>query len=163
MPIYEHIQPGTFQRLYILSFAALGIGVLNAFPGSPVETLLVLGLLILFTIVFLYSSHSLTVTVTRDEITLKFGSGPIRKRFAVSEIESATRVTNRWYNGWGIVRCRNLPWWNVLFPHGWDGWIYNVSGFDAVELQLKNSEKHRIGTDEPDELLAAIESVMDKS
>jgi len=54
-------------------------------------------------------------------------------------------VHNHWYYGRGIK----------LTPHGW---LFNVSGFDAVEIQLKNGRKYRIGTDEPDALLAAIES-----
>ena len=53
---------------------------------------------------------------------------------------------NRWYNGWGIR----------LIPRGW---IFNVSGFDAVEIQMKNGRRYRIGTDEPEALLAAIQSV----
>jgi hypothetical protein len=35
-------------------------------------------------------------------------------------------------------------------------WIYNVSGFDAVEITLKNGNTYRIGTDEPKELEQAI-------
>jgi hypothetical protein len=31
-------------------------------------------------------------------------------------------------------------------------WIYNVSGFDAVELTMKNGKIYRIGTNESDVL-----------
>jgi len=34
--------------------------------------------------------------------------------------------------------------------------VYNVSGFDAVEIVLKNGRKDRIGTDAPQELAAAF-------
>ncbi len=32
--------------------------------------------------------------------------------------------------------------------------------YDAVEIQLKNGRRYRIGTDEPAELLGAVESVI---
>jgi hypothetical protein len=35
-------------------------------------------------------------------------------------------------------------------------WIYNVSGFDAVEITMKNGKIYRIGTDEPLKLEQAI-------
>ena len=89
--------------------------------------------------------HSLTVRVSRNDIFLSFGVGLIRKRFLIHDIESATIVRNRWYNGWGIKKI-------------WGGWLYNVSGFDAVEIKLKNGRRYRIGTDQPCELLAAVES-----
>jgi hypothetical protein len=53
-------------------------------------------------------------------------------------------VRNRWYYGWGI---RITP----------RGWLYNVSGLDAVELALKNGKCVRIGSDEPHALARAID------
>jgi len=35
-------------------------------------------------------------------------------------------------------------------------WIYNISGFDAVEIKMKNGKTYRIGTDEPQKLEQAI-------
>ena len=35
-------------------------------------------------------------------------------------------------------------------------WIYNVSGFDAVEITMKNGKVYRIGTDVPEEIETAI-------
>ena len=40
--------------------------------------------------------------------------------------------------------------------------IYNVSGFDAVEIQLKNGKIYRIGTDEPKKLEQAILAIKNK-
>jgi hypothetical protein len=36
-------------------------------------------------------------------------------------------------------------------------WIYNVSGFDAVELKMKNGKVYRIGTDESEKLESALQ------
>jgi hypothetical protein len=35
--------------------------------------------------------------------------------------------------------------------------LYNVSGLDAVELKLKSGDIHRIGTDDPAGLAAALQ------
>jgi len=34
--------------------------------------------------------------------------------------------------------------------------IFNISGFDAVEIKMKNGKIYRIGTDEPKKLEQAI-------
>jgi hypothetical protein len=79
---------------------------------------------------------TLTVEVDDTHVRIKFGVGLIRKSFRLDEIASGQPVRNRWWWGWGI---RLIP----------GGWLYNVSGLDAVELVLKNGKVFRIGTDEP--------------
>jgi hypothetical protein len=142
VPIYRHRQVGT------LMLWGLGIGcVLTALPllflGSRalivatwVTVILTLACMVLF--------GTLTVEVDPDRVSVAFGPGWIRRRFAVADIRGARAVRNRWYYGWGI---RLTP----------EGWLFNVSGLDAVELDLADGRKFRIGTDEPRELLAAIE------
>lgn len=90
---------------------------------------------------------SLTVSVSNNFIEVRFGIGIIRKQFAIAKIQSATIVRNKWYYGWGIR----------LTPRGW---LYNVAGLDAVEIRLNNGKQYRIGTDEPQELHKAINSVL---
>ena len=89
--------------------------------------------------------HSLTVRVSRNVIAISFGVGLIRKNFVVDDIQSAAIVKNHWYNGWGIKWIRG-------------GWLYNVSGLDAVEIKVKSGRRYRIGTDQPCDLFEAIES-----
>ena len=45
--------------------------------------------------------------------------------------------------GWGIHLSRF-------------GWLYNVSGFDAVAITLVSGKRFALGTDEPQALLAAL-------
>ena len=61
------------------------------------------------------------------------------------EIISVRAVKNHWYYGWGI---RFWFWPRMV--------IFNVSGFDAVEIKMKNGKTYRIGTDEPKNLEHAI-------
>lgn len=98
-------------------------------------------------IILLISSFTtLTVTIDESYLRVKFGWGIYRKRFALNEIQSATSVKNHWYNGWGIRFWPKPP-----------TWIFNVSGFAAVELIMKNGKRFRIGTDEPRLLQQALE------
>jgi hypothetical protein len=98
-------------------------------------------LIILATTGILFSS--LTVIIWENDLEIRFGPGLIRKKFRLQDIESVKAVRNRWFYGWGIR----------LTPHGW---LYNVSGYSAVEIKLKTGVKYRIGTDVPQELEEAI-------
>ena len=98
--------------------------------------------LILF---ILASFGSLQVIIDEKYLRIKFGYGIYRKKFSLNDVMSAKAVKNHWYYGWGIRGC--------LWPKMW---IYNVSGFDAIEIKLKNGKTYRIGTDEPKELERAI-------
>ncbi len=92
----------------------------------------------------LWIFSSLTVTVSGDKLGVRFGPGPIRLSFMLSDIAAQRVVANPWYYGWGIK----------LIP---DGWLYNVSGLWAVELQMIDGRRFRIGTDDPEGLALAIE------
>ena len=127
----------------MLAFIAIGILlVLNYFylSGNTNPFLLII-LAALAVSLLLFSI--LTVEVDGEEVSVRFGVGLIRKRFPLSEIESHSAVRNPWYYGWGL---RRTP----------IGWLYNVSGLEAVEITLKDGRKVRIGTDDPTGLDAAI-------
>ena len=98
-------------------------------------------------LILLMLSSFITLSASIDEryLRVKFGYGIFRKKFSVSEIASATQVKNHWYYGWGIRRW----FWPRM-------WIFNVSGFSAVEIRMKNGKIYRVGTDEPEKLEAAI-------
>lgn len=149
---YENTQPGTFIRIMTGSwvvFCGVLAGVMLALGEK--EAAIVLGVItvmlaVINGIVFVLF-HSLTVRISPSDIAISFGVGLIRKRFPIGDIRSVRTVRNRWYNGFGIRKIRG-------------GWLYNVSGFDAIEIQLKNERKYRIGTDQPMKLLAAVESTL---
>jgi hypothetical protein len=141
--IYKHTQVGTLNLL-VFGVGMVGCAVLwILMPAAHVPASLALVTLVLAGGLF----GALSVEVTADEVVLWFGPGLIRKRFRVADIRSARIVRNPWYYGGGI-RC--TP----------EGWMFNVSGFDAVELELQTNRKFRMGTDEPQPLLAAIQRVL---
>lgn len=86
---------------------------------------------------------SLTVKADGEGIGFHFGPGILKRRFPYKDIASVKKVRNRWYFGWGV------RWFGR-------GWLYNVSGLDAIEVALQNGKCIRIGTDQPDELLRFV-------
>jgi hypothetical protein len=92
-----------------------------------------------------------TMTVEVDEmlVRIKFGVGFIRKSFRLEEIESCRPVRNCWWWAWGIRQISG-------------GWLYSVSGLDAIELVMKNGKIFRIGTDEPQVLTEFIQGRLSK-
>jgi hypothetical protein len=137
---YRHTQPGTLV-LAALAVPVVVIACVSALVGLEPVSLLVAVILLACALLF----GSLGVEVTGAELCLWFGVGLIRRRFPLAEIRRATRVRNRWYWGWGI---RRMP----------RGWLYNVSGLEAVEIEMADGRIHRVGTDRPEELLAALAS-----
>ncbi len=85
----------------------------------------------------------LTVEVRVDHVRVAFGAGWPARTIRFEDIVSVVAVRNSWWYGWGI---RWIP----------GGRLWNVWGLDAVELRLTSGKRFRIGTDEPDALLAAL-------
>ena len=141
MPNYRHTQSGTVVVAALGVGVVLTIAVLLSVPGSGVRvaTGVTLAILLLCAVLF----YSLTVEVTADEVVVSFGPGVIRRRFLLQDVRGARKVRNPWYYGWGI---RFTP----------QGWLFNVSGLDAVELEFDGDRRVRIGTDDPEGLSTAI-------
>ena len=135
---YEHTQVG-YLIIVVMMAAIVSIGLSMANAGT--NWIAVAVLIILIAALILLSS--LTVSIMDNTLEVRFGPGIIRKQYNLRDIESCQAVKNSWYFGWGIR----------LTPYGW---LYNVSGFQAVEIKLKRGSKFRIGTDVPQELEEAI-------
>ena len=84
--------------------------------------------------------YGMTNSITDEKITIQFGIGIIWRNIELTNIASVVTVRNPWYYGWGI---RLIP----------NGMLYNIGGFEAVELKLKSSGRVvRIGTKNPVQL-----------
>lgn len=146
---YKHTQIG-----YLILTVTLAVAMLFAWahitsaaepPSVDSGTNLLVTSIMGLILIILGSFTSLQVTVDEKYLRIKFGYGIYKKAFSLHDIVSAKTVKNHWYYGWGI---RGWLWPKMC--------IYNVSGFDAVEIKLKNGKTYRIGTDEPKELERAI-------
>ena len=139
MKEYKHTQIG-YSLLNSYTFVFLVIGVINIVTEFAPLALLAL----IFVLLTISTFATLTVLVNTKTITLRFGVGIIRKQYQLDHIVSYQAVKNPWYYLMGI---RYTP----------RGWLYAVSGHSAVELQLKNGKYVRIGTDEPEKLIQALD------
>ena len=92
--------------------------------------------------------YQLTIIVDSSNVSFKLGIGLVRKSYKISDLKSCKPVTNSALNGIGIRMLSN-------------GWLYNVTGLKAIELQFKNRKSViRIGTDRPEEISELIQSLI---
>jgi len=136
---YEHTQIGhviIWSLLAIILIASGGFIASSAHRGPPV----VVSIILLVCLVLFYR---LRITIEDETLWASFGPGIIRRRVRLAEIVGCEPIRIRWWYGWGIH----------LTPYGW---LYNVSGFDAVAITLRDGRKLALGTDDPHGLTTAI-------
>lgn len=147
-PLYEHRQTGWPLRIGLLAGAVLFVGMtaLGDLRESPTgQVALLLGAMLAVTIGWLWSS--LTVRIADGALRVQFGLGLPRKTVPLADLESVEVTRTRFLDGWGVHRTRR-------------GWLYNVSGFDAVLLRRKDGKALLVGTDEPRKLKAALDRAL---
>lgn len=153
MTTYKHTQIGYLMLIITLVvlvfFTWLQITARAEPPSVDSGANFAMTVVMVLVVLILTSFTALSVSINESYIRLKFGYGIFRKKFSAREIVSVAQVKNHWYYGWGI----RLWFWPKM-------WIYNVSGFDAVEIRMKNGKIYRIGTDEPEKLETAIKRVI---
>jgi len=141
MPIYRHTQRATlilavFAAIIAVEIAlALAIGDPAAWAGLSAAAAIVVVVGVLFS--------SLTVEVTEDRLAWHFGPGFFKRHIARANITGAAATRTHWSSGWGIRHTKR-------------GWLFNVSGLDAVAVARRDGKTTLIGTDEPRRLVAAL-------
>ena len=95
--------------------------------------------------------YGMTTELTSEALTVWFGIGLIRRKIPLTRIMSVESVKSPWYYGWGI---RFIP----------NGMMYNISGFDTIELKFNDSDRVvRIGSKTPSVLKSEIEARLRRS
>jgi len=141
-----YTQYGTFSIITLSLAILICIGLLFFSGLDEAFPVIVVGFVVLTLLICLLIFYKLTITIDDTYFSFSLGAGMIRKKYLLSDIEKCTSVRNSAIWGIGI---RMIP----------SGWLYNVSGFKAVELTLKNSRrKIRIGTDQPEEVAREVSS-----
>jgi hypothetical protein len=106
------------------------------------------GFLGLTMVICLLIFYKLTIYLNDNSISFKLGIGLITRKYLIADIQSCKVVRNDPLTGIGIRKIQN-------------GWLYNVSGLNALELTFKNKKsKVRIGTDKPDEITEIISKMI---
>jgi hypothetical protein len=132
---YQHTQRGTWMMAGLLAAALLDAVV--PWTSGLVAFIALIAAAVVFS--------SLTVEVSAKELKWYFGPGFWSYRLPLDDIQNVAVVRNHWWNGFGIRMRSGFR-------------LYNVSGLDAVELQLKSGEIRRIGTDDPQALAEALKA-----
>ena len=132
---YKHTQRGT-----VILAVMLGMAFICA--ALAILMFKVFWLTSFFLVMVAWLFHSLTIEIGERELRWRFGPGLIRKVVQLDEIISATPQSTG--PSWGIHWSPRL------------GWLYNVSGYDAVLITLRSGKKFALGTDEPQVLTEAI-------
>ena len=125
--------------------AALAIGLvlcllIAASTGWPWPlTIALVGLALL-----LFLFRSLTTVVTSEHLRVFYGPGLISRTIPRRDI-----VGSR------VGRSGPLYGWGIRYWPG-RGWMWNISGFDVVVLDLPGGRQFRVGTDDPEGLVDAL-------
>lgn len=137
-----------FRQLGVLIIAILGlleavVIVIGVATGDYLMTILVMAVVGPILGIF----HALTIEVSVDHVRCFFGPGFPSRTIPVERIRRVRALRTRVIDGWGIRLVRG-------------GRMWNVSGFDAVELELEGGRVFQMGTDRPAEVVEAIEAVI---
>ena len=141
MTRYEHTQIGhviIWSLLLAIALVASSSGLSGSsfHRGAPVVVLIIL-------LVSLVLFYKLRITIQDETLCASFGLGLVRKRVPVAEIVACEPIRIKWWYGWGIHLTAY-------------GWLYNVSGLNAVAITLRNGRKFALGTDDPHGLVEAL-------
>jgi hypothetical protein len=145
-----YTQFGTFSVAVLLPIFILLTIILIITGFNDAMPAMVLIFVIVTILVCLLIFYKLTIEINSSHVAFILGTGLVKKKYALKDIEGCRPVKNSALYGIGI---RLIP----------DGWLYNVSGRFAIELTFKNKKsKIRIGTDKPEEVAEAINNLLNK-
>jgi hypothetical protein len=141
--MYRRTKTNPYLALLVLPAVIVAVwGTTHGMERRPLTIVVVTTVLVLLTtLVF----SSLTVEVADGELRFHFALGFWKKRYPVADIVRATPTRSAWWEGLGI---RITP----------RGWLYTVSGGPAVEITPRGKAPFRLGTPEPEAVVAAIEA-----
>jgi hypothetical protein len=141
-PLYTHTQTSVpFNAIFGAGVVIILVFVFATnFHWIPVLAFLVVGLFLIF-------FHSLTVKVDTDRVKIFFGPAWFGETILLDNIDNLCVTRLQPIDGLGVHWTRQ-------------GWVYNVTGLGAVELDMKDGSIIRIGSDEPEQLARGIENAL---
>jgi hypothetical protein len=148
METKKFTQFGTFSIIVIIPFLILSIYMIISSGFNELILFFTFGFLTLLLIVCLLILYKLTIYIDNTSVSFKLGIGLITRKYLITDIQSCKSVKVEPFFGIGIKITPN-------------GWIYNVSGLNAIELSFKNKKsKVWIGTNKPDEIAGIINNMI---
>ncbi len=144
--IYRHTQRSawyvavTLLAICVLWAATLW-GALSGASTAPLSLRIAGGVSVVLLLGLTFSS--LTVAVHEDQIAWWFGLGWPRGHMCLADVLDASATRTTLLQGWGVHLTAS-------------GWLWNLSGLNAVRLRNARKRTVLLGTDHPQELLDAI-------
>jgi hypothetical protein len=143
---YEHTQIG-YLIICVLFSATVFVAITAIFAPSDRGVLLFDATIELILLICAIMFCKLTIKIDEETLQAYFGIGLICKKVPLTEIVACDPIRIRWWYGWGIH----------LTPYGW---LYNVSGLDAVAITLRDGRRFAFGTDDSQALAEAIQTLI---
>jgi hypothetical protein len=145
---YRHTQIAWTLIVLVVAVVLAEFTIVTFSDPQGTLSLALSGAVVAVAAVMLALFSTLTVAVDDRAVRLWFGFGSLRREVVLADVRAARRVRNHWYAGWGV---RVIP----------NGRLYNVGGLDSVELDMDDGRVVRVGTDQPDALLAAVQAALE--
>jgi hypothetical protein len=137
--MYEHRQLGITPLLIVVGVTLVAI-IVSVHAGAPA-----LCALVVILVAAGGAFSSMTVRVSAAGVDWAYTFGLPRGHLDFRDIDRVEPVTTNLLEGWGI----HWTWWH--------GWLWNVSGFDAVEIHRRGAGPVTLGTNDVAGLYDAIE------
>lgn len=137
---YRHVQIGwvTVIVMGVVALIFFRVGLVGTAPRIVLQAVS----LVLLIAAIVFSCQ--TIEVTDTDVVSRFALGIMPKRIPLTDIVKVEYAPSSWYDGWGIRLTSR-------------GWLYNVSGFGAVEFTTRDGNRMRFGSDDSSNLIAAVE------
>lgn len=145
--VYEHRQtswmPTLLGAAVLAAFVAL---ILTMVPLSEWLLALIVIAALLGLTVFAALLSCMTIRIVDDQLRWSFGLfGWPRWSVPLESIVAVETTRTRVLDGWGVHLTKR-------------GWLYNITGLDAVLIRRDNAASFLLGTDEPQQLALALDS-----
>jgi hypothetical protein len=127
----------------VLFVAAVFVVLTGIVAPSDRSSLLFCTIIELIFLVCAVVFSKLTIRIDDEALRAFLALGITCEKVSLAEIVACEPIRIQWWHGWGIH----------LTPYGW---LYNVSGLDAVAITLRNRQKFALGTDDQNGLITAI-------
>lgn len=137
---YEHQQHATWMYWIGIAIFAVLMIVTRSTPAAGGPLAMIGGVIALSIAIF----SRLTIAVDAATIAWRFGWGWPGGSIPLAQIKSIEITQTNLLEGYGIH-------WTI-----WHGWLWNVSGFRAVEMTKSDGSRVTLGTDDPEGLYDAI-------
>jgi hypothetical protein len=95
-------------------------------------------------------TYKIVIEIDEHQISFKFGIGLFKRTYQMIDLTSCSSIRCSLLNGFGIRRIAN-------------GWLYNMSGLDAIELRFNDKKSIiQIGTKNSEEIAIIVTNLIKK-